>query len=200
MNINLQSGMYPLTGSFLNRGFGLKSARQKLERQAECGAKVEFFEKQKQNLKNMQCGSIEEIERKLSMFHSYEDQIAAAKMAYNNEQLWHVMDEAEELAEKIAEQAKKAEPKTPEERKEELIEEALGIDEGEGVLTEAMEEISDTAEEVMEEISDMAEGVVEEKSLETVEGSRDVQENIENVMEEELEKEAKTMAGIDIRV
>ncbi len=49
-------------------------------------------------------------------FHSYEDEIVAVKMQYNQEQMWHIMDEAKEIGEKIAEEAEKFEPKTAEER------------------------------------------------------------------------------------
>ena len=45
----------------------------------------------------------------------------------NNSQMFHVMDEAEEHGEKIAEAAERNKPKTEEERKEEMVDEALGI-------------------------------------------------------------------------
>lgn len=64
---------------------GLKSTKQKLERQEERDNQIAYFEKQKENLKNITGESLEEIERKLELFHSYEDQIAAAKAAYNQE-------------------------------------------------------------------------------------------------------------------
>lgn len=136
-----------LNGGRFGRDNGLKSTRQKLERQQECANKVSFFENQKENLKEMKCETLEDIERKLEMFHSYEDQIAAAKMAYNSEQMWHVTDEARERAEKMAEAAEKAKAKTPEERAEaERKEEAGG-----GILDEMLEmpeikDIEETAE------------------------------------------------------
>ena len=177
MNINLQgsnglfgTGLMPLFGN------GLKSTEQKMERMAKRDSEVAFFEAQKDNLKNMKCDSLEDIQRKLEMLHSYEDQIAAAKASYNNEQMFHVLDEAMEKGEKIAEEAEKTEPKTPEERKKELIEEALGTEGEKGVLTEVMEEMTDLAKEQMEEAADLAE---------------ELQEQTEGVKAEELQKQAE---------
>ena len=45
--------------------------------------------------------SLEEISEKLEMFHNYEDEIAAANQEYNNSQMFHVMDEAEEHGEDV---------------------------------------------------------------------------------------------------
>jgi len=39
---------------------------------------------------------VEDIAKKLEMFHTYEDEIAAAKQEYNSSQMFHIMDEAEE--------------------------------------------------------------------------------------------------------
>ena len=130
----------------------LKSTQDKLERQQKAQSQIEFFENQKDNLKNMQCDSIEDIARKLEMFHSYEDQIAAVKKQYNSEQMFHTMDEARERGEKIAELAEDYAPKTEEERKEEMVEEALGIEE-KGGLTESMEEVQEITEEMVEELA-----------------------------------------------
>ena len=142
--------------SVFSQGFGtagmLKSTQDKLERQQKAQSQIEFFENQKENLKNMQCDSIEDIARKLEMFHSYEDQIAAVKKQYNNEQMFHTMDEARERGEKIAELAEDYAPKTEEERKEEMVEEALGIEE-KGGLTESMEEVQEITEEMVEELA-----------------------------------------------
>ena len=98
----------------------------------------------------MHCETVDEIAKKLEMFHSYEDQIAAAKVAYNNEQMMHMMDESRERGEKIAEAVEKMEPKTPEERLEDLAEEAMGI-ESDGI----MEELQEVVEEVLEEAEEM---------------------------------------------
>ena len=86
------------------------------------------------------------------MFHSYEDQIAAVKKQYNNEQMFHTMDEAWERGEQIAELAEDYAPKTEEERKEEMVEEALGIEE-KGGLTESMEAVQEITEEMVEELA-----------------------------------------------
>ena len=121
---------------------GLKSTQDRQERQQKCASQVEFFEKQKENLKNIKCDSLEEVARKLEMFHSYEDQIKAVKHAFNSEQMCHILDEAREKGEKIAEELKKLSAKTPEEMKKILEEEALGIEKSQGMLSELLEEIT----------------------------------------------------------
>ncbi len=147
--------------SLLTQRFGtvgmLKSTKEKLERQENMQTKVAFFEAQKDNLKSMQCDNLEDIARKLEMFHSYETQIAAAKQEYNNSQMWHIMDEAQERGEQIAKAAEKNKPKTEEERKEEMTEEALGTEEEKGVLTEMMEELSEPTDKVEEQTKDIIE-------------------------------------------
>lgn len=131
----------------------LKSTQEKSERQQKAAGQIEFWEKQKENLKNRECSTIEDIAKKLEMFHSYENEIAAVKMQYNQEQMWHAMDEAREIGEKIAEATEKHEPKTAEERKKEMVEEALGTDEEKGVLTEIMDELLQEEVSQPEEIS-----------------------------------------------
>ena len=142
----------------MNSAGMLKSTQDRLERQEETQKQIDFFEKQKENLKNVTAGSVEEIADKLKMFQSYEDQIASIKAAYNHEQMFHILDESTERGEQIAEAVDKMAPKTPEERLEEMVEEALGIEEG-GELEEIMEEIEEIAEELTEE---MAEEITEE--------------------------------------
>ena len=151
LSVNCLSGFSVFSQRFGTAGM-LKSTQDKLERQQKAQSQIEFFENQKENLKNMQCDSIEDIARKLEMFHSYEDQIAAVKKQYNNEQMFHTMDEARERGEKIAELAEDYAPKTEEERKEEMVEEALGIEE-KGGLTESMEEVQEITEEMVEELA-----------------------------------------------
>ncbi len=169
MNIKMnQSGFF---GNVANRG--LKSTAEKQERQAKCQSQVDFWEKKKENLKNMQCSSVEDIAEKLELYHSYEDSIAAAKKAYNNEQMWHTMDEARERGEKIAEAAKKNAPKTEEERKEELKKETMGEEaSGEGLL-DALGDLSELVEETIEDIQDakleQAEQTVEAAQPEQIE-------------------------------
>ena len=110
-----------------NQGM-LKSTKDRLDRQAQRDGKIEFYEKQKQNLKNTEAQTVEEIAKKLEMFHSYEDEIKAAKQEYNSSQMLHVLDEAQERAEKIAKAAEKNKPKTPEERRKDALDEAAGKD------------------------------------------------------------------------
>lgn len=150
MNIKInQNGFF---GNMANNG--LKSTAEKQQRQAKCQSQVDFWENKKENLKNMECSTDEEIAKKLELYHSYEESIAAAKKAYNNEQMWHMMDEARERGEKIAEAAKKNEPKTEEERKEELKKEAIGEEaSGEGLL-DVLDDLSETVEETIEDIQE----------------------------------------------
>lgn len=146
----------------------LKSTQDRLERQEETQKQVDFFEKQKENLKNVTCGSVEEIAEKLKMFQSYEDQIAAVKAAYNQEQMFHILDESTEKGEKIAEVVEDMEPKTPEERLEEMAEEALGIEEG-GELEEIMDELEEVVEELTEEVTEEVTEELEEALPENTE-------------------------------
>ena len=167
MNVKLQGSNNMFTGnSSILYNKGLKSTQEKLERQEKRDNQIAFFENQKENLKNMECNSIEEISRKLELFHSYEDQITAAKAEYNSSQMMHFMDEMRERAEKLAEAAEKYAPKTPEERTEEMLEEALGIEEEKGDLMESMEELAELAEEMSEEL---LEELPEELSEENIE-------------------------------
>ena len=140
----------------------LKSTQDKLERQQETQNQISYWEQQKENLKNIECTTLEEIAKKLERFHSYEDGIAAARMQYNSEQMWHVMDESREMGDKIAEEAEKMKPKTAEERRREMVEEALGTDENKGELTKSLEEVQENVEEQLEK-------QMEEQSLETAE-------------------------------
>ena len=151
LSVNVFKGFSIFSQKFGTAGM-LKSTQDKMERQQKAQSQIDFFENQKENLKNMQCDSIEDIVRKLEMFHSYEDQIAAVKKQYNNEQMFHTMDEARERGEKIAELAEDYAPKTEEERKEEMVEEALGIEE-KGGLTESMEAVQEITEEMVEELA-----------------------------------------------
>ena len=138
----------------------LKSTKEKMERQSERDSKVPFFEAQKENLKNMKTETVEDIAKKLEMFHTYEDEIAAAKQEYNSSQMFHIMDEAEEEAEKRAKEAEKNKPKTEEERKEEAVDEALGTDDDKGMLAENMEKLSEITDQMTEEMTgDLTENI-----------------------------------------
>lgn len=153
MNINMQgSGSALFGGGLLGGNRSLKSTQQRIERQEARDRQVAFFENQKENLKNVKCETVEEIARKLELFHSYEDQITAAKAAYNNEQIWHMMDESQEIGEKIADAVEKSKPKTPEERQEDLVEEITGAESG-GIMEE-LDEMMDEAMELQEEMWD----------------------------------------------
>ncbi len=156
----------------------LKSTQDRLERQEETQKQVDFFEKQKENLKNVTCGSVEEIAEKLKMFQSYEDQIAAVKAAYNQEQMFHILDESTEKGEKIAEVVEDMEPKTPEERLEEMAEEALGIEEG-GELEEIMDELEEVVEELTEEVTEELTEEVTEELEEALPENAELAENAE---------------------
>lgn len=144
MNINMDGNFLR---TFRGGGLNLKSTQDRLERQQQTQKQVDFFEAQKNNLKDMLCQTPEEIKEKLEMLHSYDDQIAAAKAAYNQEQLFHILDEAKEMGEKIAEAAEKFAPKTPEELREELVEEVTGADKEEGLLDEILDEVEQLVED-----------------------------------------------------
>lgn len=175
ININMQGfGGTLFGGGPLAGGCALKSTQQRMERQETRDRQVAFFENQKENLKNVKCETVEEIARKLELFQSYEDQIRAAKAAYNNEQIWHMMDESQEIGEKIAEAVEKSKPKTPEERQEELVEEITGTESG-GImeeLDEMMEEVAELQEELQDVQTEM--NPVEVNPMETAQ--EDMQE------------------------
>lgn len=157
----------------------LKSTKEKMERQSERDSKVAFFEAQKENLKNMKTETVEDIARKLEMFHTYEDEIAAAKQEYNSSQMFHIMDEAEKEAEKRAKEAEKNKPKTEEERKKDAVDEARGTDDNKGMLAENMEKLSEITDQMTEEMTG------------------DLTENIEELPKEEIPEETaeKELSG-----
>lgn len=192
MNINvkdnLQFAMMRLGGMNM-----LDSTKEKLERQQQAQSKVDLFQKQQENLKSMECDSVEEIARKLEMFHNYEDEIAAAKKEYNNSQMYSVLDEAREQGEKIAKAAEKMAPKTEEERKEEMREEALGIDEEKGMLTEMLEECTEAMEETMELLAEGAETVKENAEL--LEETAEIMEETTELPEEAMKESPEAVEG-----
>ncbi len=158
MNINIQS----ITNTFFKSysGYshkGLKSTEEKRDNE------VAFFENQKENLKTRKCTTVEEIAEKLDMLKSYDDQIAGIKAAYNNEQMFHILDEAREMGEKIAEAAEEMEPKTPEERREEIVEEAMGTEDTGGMLDEIMEDVAQVQEELEEAVQEQLSEELPEK-------------------------------------
>lgn len=181
MNISLKN----LSIFSQGMGRGLKSTQQKLERQQKMQSQVDFFEGKKADLKNMHCETLEEIEQKLELFNNYDAQIMAAKQQYNQEQMMHTLDEAEERGEEIAKAAEKQKPKTAEERRLERIEEALGTEDEGGMLTEILEES-------LEDVAALEEQLAEEKIA-----SEQVEEEIlaEELLEEELSQEGLASAG-----
>lgn len=181
MNISLSSQSMILQ----KPGRGLKSTEEKLERQQKAQSQIDFFEAQKANLKNMKCETLEEIGRKLELFNNYDAQIVAVKQQYNQEQMMHTMDEARELGEKIAKAAEKLEAKTPEERKREQIEEALGIEDEGGMLSEMLEEALDKVILLEEELAQE----VSEEELENMESMENAEMLPEIVQQEELTEE-----------
>lgn len=194
MNINIQRLSSSILSGMVTGGSGLKSTQQRMQRQEERDNKIAFFEKQKDNLKNMKCETVEDIAKKLDMFHSYEDQIVAAKAAYNSEQMMHIMDEAQERGEKIAEAVEKTEPKTAEERMEDIAEEAMGMDKG--ILDEMMDEVMDEVAEIQEELQ----AAITQESLEEATQMTDVpeMESIEECVQEQIQERIYT--PIDLRI
>lgn len=172
-----------------NQGM-LKSTKDKADRQAQRDGKIEFYEKQKQNLKNTEAQTVEEIAKKLEMFHSYEDEIKAAKQEYNSSQMLHVLDEAQERAEKIAKAAEKNKPKTPEERRKDVLDEAAGKDEDKGGLSEIMDDLIQKADESAEKMAEST-----EKADESAEK---MAESTEKTAESADEMSDTIQAGVDI--
>ena len=170
MGITVDAGKMPVFQK--NRQGGLKSGKEKLERLQNRDNEVAVLEKQKAALKGKECSSVEEIGDKLELFHSYEDQIKAVKHAFNCEEMCHILDEAREKGEKFAEELRKHSAKTPEEMKKILEEEALGIGDSQGMLSELFEELTaktgpeltgDAAEEMVGELTgDVAKEVTDD--------------------------------------
>lgn len=173
MGIIVNAGKMPVFQRIRQKG--LKSREEKMERQQNRDDQVAVLEKQKADLKNKECGSVEEIEDKLGLLHSYEDQIRMVKQAYNMEQMRHILDEAREKGEKMAEELKKLAPKTEEERKKILQEEALGIEENQGILSELLDELTEEVpggltDKVTEKVAD---GLMDKVTEEVADGLTD---------------------------
>ena len=71
----------------------------------------------------------------------------------------HVLDEAQERAEKIAKAAEKNKPKTPEERRKDALDEAAGKDEDKGELSEIMDDLSEKTDESAEKMAESADTI-----------------------------------------
>lgn len=197
MGITVNAGKIPIFQRMQQKG--LKSREEKAERQQNRDNQVAALEKQKADLKNMECGSLEEIEDKLGLLHSYEDQIKAVKQTYNNEQMRHILDEAREKGEKIAEELEKLAPMTKEEREELLQKEALGIDEDQGMLSELTDELTEElTEEPDKELSEETVGEITGEAAEEVmqEAAGEITgEAAEEVMRETADEPAEGTAG-----
>ena len=126
MNISMKN----LTGLSFSPAGMLKSTKERKQRRADMESQVDAFKEEQAALKNRECDTVESIAEKLELYHSYESEIAAVKKAYNLQEMSHVMDEAAERGEKIAEAAEESRPKTQEERRKEALEEATGTKEG----------------------------------------------------------------------
>lgn len=167
-----------MPGLVNQNAYGLKSVEDRLQRQQQRDDKIQFFENQKEKLKEMTSTDLSDIARKLELLHGYEDQIAAAKKEFNNSQIYKIMEEAEERGKKIKENAEKTEPKTPEERRKDAIKEAIegatGVEQPDGMLSEIMEELEDM-EETMEQAEESVEDLQE--SMDTMEELQEVEEN-----------------------
>ncbi len=191
MGITVNAGKIPIFQRMQQKG--LKSREEKAERQQNRDNQVAALEKQKADLKNMECGSLEEIEDKLGLLHSYEDQIKAVKQTYNNEQMRHILDEAREKGEKIAEELEKLAPMTKEEREELLQKEALGIDEDQGMLSELTDELTEElTEEPDKELSEETAGEI------TGEAAEDVMQEAAGEIAGEVTEEAAGEAAEDV--
>lgn len=205
MNISVKNNPV-LARSFT--GNQMKSTQEKMQRRQTMENRVAALEQQKENLKNKQCDTLEEIAEKLEMFHSYEDEIAAVKKSFNNAEMFHTMDEARERGEKIAEAAEKSKPKTKEERKKEAIEEATGTEENSGVLSELLEEMDESMEEMTEEMAedvtesltkDLTEGLMEEAAKDMTEDMMELLSK-EQLLEEDALQKRTAHIPIDFRV
>lgn len=196
MNISLNN-----RSVLFQHGNKLKSTEEKEERQQKAQSQIDFFENQKANLKNMKCETLEEIEHKLELFNNYDAQIMAVKQQYNQEQMMHAMDEARELGEKIAEAKEKFEAKTPEERKRDKIEEALGTEDEGGMMTELLDEAMEKVILLEEEMTE--EAIAEEEMVqESLENAELMQTQPDIIAQEEMTAEylKAKYASIDIKV
>lgn len=110
----------------------------------------------------------------------------------------HLMDEAQERGEKIAKAAEKSKPKTEEERRQEAVDEALGIEDSKGALTESMEKLSAEIEELAKETTEtISEEIPQEMPEELPENAA---ENSDGFSTEKMQEEGLAYRPFDIRV
>ena len=190
MGITVNAGKLPV---FLrSRTGGSKSSEKKMERMQNRDDQIAVLEKQKANLKNRECTSVEEIEDKLGLLHSYEDQIRAVKHAFNMEEMSHILDEAREECEKIAEEIKKLLPETKEEREDALLEDALGGEDTEGMLSELLGEIEEEpAEEIPDASGEMPEVGAEHPKTKELSGAAAEMERLKELAGQAAEESAE---------
>ena len=202
MNISLNSLSTSVFSCFTqNNAYQLKSTEEKMERIQKTQSQIDFFEGKKAELKDMHCNTLDEIAEKLALYNNYNDQIDAVKKQFNYEQMMHCMDEAEELGEKIAEAKEKLEPKTPEERRRDKIEEALGTEDEGGMMTELLDEAMEKVILLEEEMTE--EAIAEEEMVqESLENAELMQTQPDIIAQEEMTEEylKAKYASIDIKV
>ena len=188
MNVSKNNmNMFSVFSQRFGQSSMMKSTREKLQRQEKAQSQIEYWEGQKESLKEMECDTVEEIAKKLEKFHSYEDQIAAVKQAYNFEQMHHVLDEAQEQGEKIAEAADKTKPKTEEERKKEAAEEAAGTEDTGGMLGDMLDEMTENLDELTEALTEELPEALAEELPEML--AEELPEELPEALAEELPEE-----------
>lgn len=179
----------------------LHSTQEKMQRQAKMQGQIEFWENQKANLKNNECSTVEEIKDKLTALRNYNDEIAAAKMAYNLEQSLHALDEAKEWGEKVAKEAEKHAPKTKEERRKELLKEALGLDEDEE-LPEELEALVDSDEDdgLLELLAEVAGKENEESMADMSEEAKLLTKELAELLRKAAMESKTGYSPLDVRI
>ena len=187
--MNISVSRLKMFSSFSNSEKDLESRQMKTENE------VNYWENKKTRLKGVKCRSVEDVADKLEMLRDCEDQIAAAKKSFNYSQMFHVLDEAKEQGEAIAEETKNLEPKTPEERREEKLEEAreaAGMEENGGVLEEVTESLEEVTEEIAEQVEEQQSQL--EMELEAAEATEPekLQSEIEELAETSETEQAVT--------
>lgn len=176
MNISMKN----LSGFPFSPAGMQKSAKERQQRRDNMESQVDALKAGQASLKNRECDTLESIAEKLALYHSYESEIAAVKKAYNMEEMSHVMDEATERGEKIAEAAEERRPKTKEERRKEALAEATGVEEG--LLSKLTEENPLLEDASADPDADVPEDVPED--FKQLQSSIDLKEMAEQILEE----------------
>ena len=100
----------------------------------------------------------------------------------------------------IAEAAEKSKPKTPEERQEDLVEEALGIEGSDGMLEEILDEVSELTEELTENLPEEIPVEMTESAEAAAGENPAVSEEMTQVEEETLAMLKKGYVPFDVRL